>query len=113
MSTMNQIVKHLQARRKQSERELEKLNLAIKALAFLEGNSVTTNAGTRRKPKFYSSSTWQDRSSAKSTLGENQGSAKEVVLHYHLLPSVKFQHRLCSIPVKARLRQMKRPCTNA
>ena len=52
MSTMNQIVKQLQARRKQSERELEKLNLAIKALAFLEGNSVTANAGTRRKPKF-------------------------------------------------------------
>jgi len=52
MSTMNQIVKQLQARRKQSERELEKLNLAIKALAFLEGNSVPTNAGIRRKPKF-------------------------------------------------------------
>jgi hypothetical protein len=49
---MNQIVKQLLARRKQGERELEKLNLAIKALAFLEGNSVTTSAGTRRKPKF-------------------------------------------------------------
>jgi hypothetical protein len=49
---MNQIVKQLQARRKHSERELEKLNLAIKALAFLEGNSVATNAGIRRKPKF-------------------------------------------------------------
>ena len=52
MSTMNQIVRQLQARRKHSERELEKLNLAIRALAFLERHSVTTNAGIRRKPKF-------------------------------------------------------------
>jgi hypothetical protein len=52
MSTLKQIVKELQAQRNRSEHELEKLNLAIKALAFLEGNSVTTNAGIRRKPKF-------------------------------------------------------------
>ena len=52
MSTMNQVVKQLQARRKQSERELEKLNLAVKALTSLEGISVGTSTGIRRKPKF-------------------------------------------------------------
>jgi hypothetical protein len=49
---MNQVVKHLQACRKQSERELEKLSLAITALTSLDGKSVTANAGIRRKPKF-------------------------------------------------------------
>jgi hypothetical protein len=48
---MNQVVKQLQARRKQSERELEKLNLAIKALTSLDGKTIA-NAGIRRKPKF-------------------------------------------------------------
>ena len=52
MSTMKQVLKHLQARRKQSEREIEKLNLAIKALTSLDGKSVAANAGIRRKPKF-------------------------------------------------------------
>jgi hypothetical protein len=49
---MNQVVKQLHTRRKQSERELEKLNLAIKALTSLDGKYVTANAGIRRKPKF-------------------------------------------------------------
>jgi hypothetical protein len=52
MSTMNQVVKQLQARRKQGERELEKLSLAIKALTSLKGTSVAANAGIKRKPKF-------------------------------------------------------------
>jgi hypothetical protein len=39
----------LQARRRQTEQELEKLNLAIKALDSLEGTSEPT---VRRKPKF-------------------------------------------------------------
>jgi hypothetical protein len=52
MSTRNQVVKHLRARRKQSEREVEKLSLAIKALTSLERTSVGTSVGIRRKPKF-------------------------------------------------------------
>jgi hypothetical protein len=52
MSTMNQVVKQLQAQRKQSERELEKLSLAIKALTSLDGNLAAANVGIRRKPKF-------------------------------------------------------------
>jgi hypothetical protein len=50
MSTMNQVVRQLQAQRKQSEQQLEKLNLAIRALTSVEGTSVS--AGIRRKPHF-------------------------------------------------------------
>jgi hypothetical protein len=49
MATLNQVVHQLQARRRQTEQELEKLNLAIKALDSLGG---TLEPSVRRKPKF-------------------------------------------------------------
>ena len=49
MSTMKQVVHQLHAQRKRAELEIEKLNLAIKALTSLEGTSAPT---IRRKPKF-------------------------------------------------------------
>ena len=52
MFTMTQVVHQLHARRKRAELELEKLNLAIKALTSLEGESVAATAGIRRKPHF-------------------------------------------------------------
>jgi hypothetical protein len=52
MSTMTQVVHQLHTQRKRAELELEKLNLAIKALASLDGESVSASAGVRRKPHF-------------------------------------------------------------
>ena len=53
MSDLNQVVHQLQTQRKRAELELEKLNLAIKALTSLEGGaSVGATAGIRRKPHF-------------------------------------------------------------
>ncbi len=52
MSVINQVVHQLETQRKLTQRELEKLNLAIKALTSLEGESVGASAGIRRKPKF-------------------------------------------------------------
>jgi hypothetical protein len=46
---MTQVVHQLQVQRRLTERELGKLNLAIKALTSLEGTSAPT---IRRKPKF-------------------------------------------------------------
>ena len=52
MSTMTRVVHQLHAQRKRAELELEKLDLAIKALTSLEGESVAATAGIRRKPHF-------------------------------------------------------------
>ena len=52
MPTISDVVHQLETQRKLTERELEKLNLAIKALTSLEGTSVGTSAGIRRKPHF-------------------------------------------------------------
>jgi hypothetical protein len=52
MSKMTQVVHQLHAQRKRAELELEKLNLAIRALSSLEGESVAATAGIRRKPHF-------------------------------------------------------------
>jgi hypothetical protein len=49
MSTTTQIIDRLKTQRSQAERELEKLNLAIKALTAIEG---TAPEPVRRKPKF-------------------------------------------------------------
>jgi hypothetical protein len=49
MSTMNEVVHRLQAQRRQSELQLEKLNLAIRALTSLDGTSAPAG---RRKPVF-------------------------------------------------------------
>lgn len=52
MSTMNQVVQQLHAQRARASRELEKLDLAIKALTSLDGGSATFKLAIRRKPKF-------------------------------------------------------------
>jgi hypothetical protein len=52
MSSMNQVVQQLQAQRKRTAHELEKLNLAIKALTSLDGTGAMLNVAVRRKPKF-------------------------------------------------------------
>ena len=50
MPTISDVVHQLETQRKLTQRELEKLNLAIRALTSLEGKSGS--AGIRRKPKF-------------------------------------------------------------
>ena len=52
MSTMIQVVHQLHAQRKLIVRQLEKLNLAIRALTSFEGESVVASTGIRRKPHF-------------------------------------------------------------
>jgi hypothetical protein len=52
MSSMNQVVHQLHAQRRRAAQELEKLDLAIKALASRDGRGATLKAGFRRKPKF-------------------------------------------------------------
>jgi hypothetical protein len=52
MSGIEQVVRQLKVHRKCTERELEKLNLAIKALTSLDGKSAPTKGVVRRKPKF-------------------------------------------------------------
>jgi hypothetical protein len=52
MSSINQVVKQLQIQRKRAEQELEKLNLALKALSSLDGGTAGIKLGIRRKPKF-------------------------------------------------------------
>jgi hypothetical protein len=52
MSSINQVVQQLQIQRKRAEQELEKLNLALKALTSLDGGMVGAGLGIRRKPKF-------------------------------------------------------------
>jgi hypothetical protein len=42
MSAITQTIRQLQVRRNQTQRELEKLSLAIKALEQLEGNAAAT-----------------------------------------------------------------------
>ena len=49
MSTINQVVHQLQAKRRQTERELEKIDQAIKALSSLGGTSEPV---VRRKHKM-------------------------------------------------------------
>ena len=49
MTTLNQVIHELQARRRQTEQELEKLNLAIKALTSLGGTLEPT---VRRKNRM-------------------------------------------------------------
>ena len=52
MASMNQVVHHLHAQRKRAVQELEKLDLAIKALTSLDGPAGTLRMTIRRKPKF-------------------------------------------------------------
>jgi hypothetical protein len=50
MSTTTEVVRQLQHQRNRTERELDKLTLAIRALTSMKGGSV--GAGMRRKPHF-------------------------------------------------------------
>jgi len=52
MSGINQVVQQLQIQRKRAEHELEKLDLALKALGSLDGAGAMSNLGFRRKPRF-------------------------------------------------------------
>ena len=49
MATLNQVVQQLQARRRQAEHQLEKLNLAIKALTSLGGTTKPGGRGGKRQ----------------------------------------------------------------
>ena len=51
MSGINQLVRQLQSQRARAEQEIEKLNLAIKALTSF-GRLGTSRMKLRRKPKF-------------------------------------------------------------
>ena len=51
MSDIKQVVQQLQSQRRRTEQELEKLELAIKALTSLNG-SGSVNGTARRKPRF-------------------------------------------------------------
>ncbi len=48
MSSINQVVQQLQIQRKRAEQELEKLNLALKALSSLDGGTAGLKLGIRR-----------------------------------------------------------------
>jgi hypothetical protein len=50
MPTISVVIRQLETQRKLTQRQLEKLNLAIKALTSLDGKSVS--AGIKRKPHF-------------------------------------------------------------
>jgi len=52
MPITDQIIHQLKTQRSQAERELEKLNLAIRALSSLEGESAAATLGIRHKPHF-------------------------------------------------------------
>jgi hypothetical protein len=52
MSSMNQVVQQLHVQRKRAAQELEKLDLAIRALSSLDGTSPTSKVAFRRKPRF-------------------------------------------------------------
>jgi hypothetical protein len=52
MSSMNQVVQQLHAQRRRAEQELEKLNLAIRALTSIDGMAGLSKLTIRRKPRF-------------------------------------------------------------
>ena len=52
MSSMNQVVQQLHVQRRRAEQELEKLNLAIRALTSIDGTAGLSKLTIRRKPRF-------------------------------------------------------------
>ena len=52
MSKMNQVVQQLQAQRRRAEQEIEKLNLAIRALTSIDETAGLSKLSIRRKPRF-------------------------------------------------------------
>ena len=74
MSAITQTIRQLQTRRSQTQRELEKLSLAIRALEQLEGNIPTTEAvkpkrklslAARRKISAFQKARWAKVRAAK------------------------------------------------
>jgi hypothetical protein len=49
---MNQVVQQLHVQRRRAAQEIEKLDLALRALASLDGAGATSTMGFRRKPRF-------------------------------------------------------------
>lgn len=49
---MNQVVQQLHAQRRRAEQEIEKLNLAIRALTSIDEAAGLTKLSIRRKPRF-------------------------------------------------------------
>ncbi|MGD1020711.1 MAG: hypothetical protein ABSA12_15470 [Verrucomicrobiia bacterium] len=49
---MNQVVQQLHVQRRRAEQELEKLDLAIRALTSLDGTAGLSKLTLRRKPRF-------------------------------------------------------------
>jgi hypothetical protein len=52
MSKMNQVVQQLHAQRRRAEQEIEKLNLAIRALTSIDETAGLSKLSIRRKPRF-------------------------------------------------------------
>ena len=52
MSGIKQVVRQLKVQRTSAEQQLEKLDLAIKALTSLDGKTAPMKGVVRRKPKF-------------------------------------------------------------
>ena len=49
---MNQVVQQLHAQRRRAEQEIEKLNLAIRALTSIDETAGLAKLSIRRKPQF-------------------------------------------------------------
>jgi hypothetical protein len=52
MSNINQVVQQLHVQRRRAAQEIEKLDLALRALASLDGSGATSKISFRRKPRF-------------------------------------------------------------
>lgn len=74
MSTITQTIRQLQVRRNQTQRELEKLSLAIKALEQLGGDSIaleqsqpkrTLSVAARRRISRFQKARWAKVKAAK------------------------------------------------
>jgi hypothetical protein len=52
MSSINQVVHQLHVQRRRAAQEIEKLDLALRALASLDGAGATSKMAFRRKPRF-------------------------------------------------------------
>jgi hypothetical protein len=75
MPTISDVVHQLETQRKRTQRELEKLNLAIKALTSLSGKSVS--AGIRRKPHFSAAAIARIRAAQKARWAKIRAAQKK------------------------------------
>ena len=77
MPTISTVVQQLETQRALTRRELEKLDLAIRALTSLHGNPV--GAGARRKPKISAAGIARIPGGTKGAVGKDSGGAEQVV----------------------------------